>query len=143
MDKEREAFDKWYGIKPKGRFEAVRYDTAWRAWQAAKDDSHKQAALYQSEINHLAQANQQWHEKAAKAQAVPEWVSVEDRLPKRQENVLVASKHDFVCIASLTNNHRNNKFYDGDGLAINSITHWMPMIKCPKPPLQAQESDND
>ena len=61
-----------------------------------------------------------------------EWVSIEDRLPKRQENVLVASKHDFVCIASLTNNHRNNKFYDGDGLAINSITHWMPLPEPPK-----------
>ena len=32
----REAFDKWYGIKPKGWFEAIRYNTAWRAWQAAK-----------------------------------------------------------------------------------------------------------
>ena len=59
------------------------------------------------------------------------WISVEDRLPKRQENVLVASKHGFVCIASLTNNHSNNKFYDGDSLAINSITHWMPL---PEPP---------
>ena len=36
MDKEREAFDKWYGIKPKGWFEAIRYNTAWKAWQAAK-----------------------------------------------------------------------------------------------------------
>ena len=36
MDKEREVFDEWYGIKPKGRFEAIRYNTAWRAWQAAK-----------------------------------------------------------------------------------------------------------
>ena len=36
MKTEREAFDKWYGIKPKGWFEAVRYNTAWRAWQAAK-----------------------------------------------------------------------------------------------------------
>ena len=44
----------------------------WSAWQAAKVESHKQAALYQFEINHLAQANQQWREKAAKAQAVPE-----------------------------------------------------------------------
>jgi hypothetical protein len=61
-----------------------------------------------------------------------EWISVDDRLPKRQENVLVASKHGFVCIASLTNNHRNNKFYDGDGLAINSITHWMPLPEPPK-----------
>ncbi|WEI04569.1 hypothetical protein PYR78_06375 [Acinetobacter johnsonii] len=44
----------------------------WSAWQAAKVESHKQAALYQFEINHLAQANQQWREKAAKTQAVPE-----------------------------------------------------------------------
>ena len=36
MDKEREVFDEWYGIKPKGWFEAVRYNTVWRAWQAAK-----------------------------------------------------------------------------------------------------------
>ena len=43
-----------------------------RIWQAAKVESHKQAALYQFEINHLAQANQQWREKAAQAQAVPE-----------------------------------------------------------------------
>ena len=32
----REMFDKWYGIKPKGWFEAVRYNTAWKAWKAAK-----------------------------------------------------------------------------------------------------------
>ena len=77
--------------------------------------------------------------QAAKAQAVQEWISVEDNLPNRQVNVLVASKHDFLCIASLTNNHKNNKFYDGDGFAINSITHWMPL---PKPP-KAQEPTND
>ena len=78
-------------------------------------------------------------EQAAKAQAVQEWISVEDNLPNRQVNVLVASKHDFLCIASLTNNHKNNKFYDGDGFAINSITHWMPL---PKPP-KAQEPADD
>ena len=36
MDKEREAFDKWYGIKPKGWFADIRYNTAWKAWKAAK-----------------------------------------------------------------------------------------------------------
>ena len=40
-------------------------------WQAAKAESHKQAALYQFEINHLAQANEQWREKAVKAQTGP------------------------------------------------------------------------
>ena len=33
----REAFDKWYGIKPKGWVEATRYNTAWKA---AKAESH-------------------------------------------------------------------------------------------------------
>ena len=48
------------------------YEFANAIEQAAKDESHKQAALYQSEINHLAHANQQWREKAAKAQAIPD-----------------------------------------------------------------------
>lgn len=34
-EEERELFDKWYGKKPMGWFEAVRYNTAWRAWQAS------------------------------------------------------------------------------------------------------------
>ena len=61
-----------------------------------------------------------------------EWISIKDKLPKKLERVLVASKHDFICIASLTNNHENKKFYDGDGFAINSITHWMPLPELPK-----------
>lgn len=72
----------------------------------------------------------------AKYSKQPQWISVEDSLPNRQVNVLVASKHNFVCIASLTNNHKNNKFYDGDSLAINSITHWMPL---PEPPTKECE----
>ena len=36
MNKEKEVFDEWYGVKPKGWFEAARYNTAWKAWQAAK-----------------------------------------------------------------------------------------------------------
>jgi len=28
-------FDKWYGKKPGGWLEAVRYNTAWRAWLAS------------------------------------------------------------------------------------------------------------
>ncbi len=96
----REAFDKWYGIKPKGWFEAVRYNTAWRAWQAAKDDSHKQAALYQFEINHSAQANQQWCEKAAKAQAVPEgYVLVpKTNSDKGIESMAMRYRHDFPLL---------------------------------------------
>ena len=35
IEKERELFDKWYGKKPRGWFEAVRYNTALRAWLAS------------------------------------------------------------------------------------------------------------
>ena len=111
-DSNREAFESWFESRYDAHFMQFALDldmyvdkhtqTCWEAWQAAK------------------------------AKVVPEWISVEDSLPNRQVNVLVASKHNFVCIASLTNNHKNNKFYDGDSLAINSITHWMPLPKPPK-----------
>ena len=35
IEKERELFNKWYSKKPKGWFEAVRYNTAWGAWLAS------------------------------------------------------------------------------------------------------------
>lgn len=67
----------------------------WSAWQAAKVESHKQAALYQFEINHLAQANQQWREKAAKAQAVPEGFVL---VPKECPDPIFADKlFDHLC----------------------------------------------
>ena len=82
IQKEKEAFEAWFESRYGAHFMQFALDldfyvdkhtqTCWEAWQAAKVESHKQAALYQFEINHLAQANQQWREKAAQAQAVPE-----------------------------------------------------------------------
>ena len=82
IKKEREAFEAWFESRYDAHFMQFALDldlyvdkhtqTCWEAWQAARVESHKQAALYQFEINHLAQANQQWREKAVKAQAVPE-----------------------------------------------------------------------
>ena len=46
------------------------YDFANAIEQAVKDETHKQVALYQYEINHLAHANQLWREKAA--QTIPD-----------------------------------------------------------------------
>ena len=65
----------------------------WSAWQAAKVESHKQAALYQFEINHLAQANQQWREKAAKAQAAPEGFVLVPKEPTDIEIESIKEKH--------------------------------------------------
>ena len=96
LQKEREAFEAWFienGILIDTDFNvAKRAFEAGAAWQAAKDESHKQAALYQSEINHLAQANQQWREKAAKAQAIPDGFVV---VPKEPTQELLNKMQDF------------------------------------------------
>ena len=77
---------------------------AWSAWQASKLESHKQAALYQSEINHLAQANQQWREKAAKAQAVPNgFVLVPAEPTERMLDSAYSSISDNLHYADLEN----------------------------------------
>ena len=81
---------------------------AWMAWQAAKVESHKQAALYQFEINHLAQANQQWREKAANAQATPdnkqfnlnEFLEMEQKLDSK-DGVITADLDRFIAYAEM------------------------------------------
>ena len=107
MQKEREAFEDWFSkefscdeweYNPFSRMEFNDIDAyscstvnaVWSAWQAAKVESHKQAALYQSEINHLAQANQQWREKAA--QAIPEGFVV---VPKEPTQELLNKMQDY------------------------------------------------
>ena len=51
IEEERELFDKWYGKKPRGWFEAVRYNTAWRAWLAsANREGHKLVPLEPTDI---------------------------------------------------------------------------------------------
>ena len=106
MDKERETFDKWYGIKPKGWFEAIRYNTAWKAW------------------------------KAAKAQAVPKWISVKDKLPSDDTGRVLAwvveqnslGKCGFVWNCS----HSNGVF--SDKFETFQVTHWMPLPDAPQEP---------
>ena len=109
IEKERELFDQYFKEKHPELYKDVfnedgddraiiGYSFAWKAWQAAKDESHKQAALYQSEINHLAQANQQWREKAAKAQAVPEKDAVIKKLSDQlYEQEMKASAARVLC----------------------------------------------
>ena len=93
IEEQRKAFEAWFESRYDAHFMQFALDldlyvdkhtqTCWEAWQAAKVESHKQAALYQFEINHLAQANQQWREKAAKAQAVPEGFVVVPKEPTK------------------------------------------------------------
>ena len=127
LQKEREAFELVVANKLQNSlYHSVFFNEA-TGWYYCADDAPAGVQVFCCDLNSDFRI---W--KAAKAQAVPGWISVKDSLPNRQVNVLVASKHNFVCIASLTNNHKNNKFYDGDSLAINSITHWMPLPKPPK-----------
>ena len=129
MDIQRKCFEESNNVNPDWSF---KFDEELQQYIALDSEMELQV----DEFNELWDAFRAgW--QAAKAQAVQGWINVDDRPPNRQVNVLVASKHDFVCIASLTNNHKNNKFYDGDGLAINSITHWMPLPDAP------QEQAND
>ena len=81
-------------------------------------------------------------EQAAKAQAVPEWISVEDRMPEQGQKVLVfrpdAHNHPYkdpnfkICT------------YVGADVFINShfehtITHWKPITA----PVEVKEPTND
>lgn len=58
IEEERELFDKWYGKKPRGWFEAVRYNTAWRAWLAsANREGYKLVPLEPSQEMLIAADN--------------------------------------------------------------------------------------
>ena len=73
--------------------------------------------------------------QAAKAQVVPEWISVEDKLPEKGEMVYgYAAKHNYTCPVVFN----GKKFYN-EGLADNSISHWHYLAK----PKKAQEPGND
>ena len=56
-----------------------------------------------------------------------EWISVEDRLPKKHETVLVCSRGENYSVISIDCLCSSGKWYDQD----TDVTHWMPL---PQPP---------
>lgn len=110
LQKEREAFEavtsiyhciynadlNYYfsGSKFVGNKAEIEVNAGWKAWQAAKAESHKSASLYQFEINHLADANQQWRDYAAKAQAVPEGFVLVSKTPSLKVLDRLYAEHD-------------------------------------------------
>lgn len=88
-----------------------------------------------SVIWYKAQARQLWDFWQAKAQAVPEWIDVSDRMPEEGEEVLV---HHYGHIVQAT----RDKKYSGGFKQRNCygwesvgsyISHWMPKsIKLPE-----------
>ena len=64
--------------------------------------------------------------KAAKAQAVPEWIPVSERLPMDGEKVLIFDKYcTHGSIYTLM-------YYDGFMLKHKGVTHWMPLPAAPE-----------
>lgn len=148
LQKEREAFEnhlKKMGKTDNETFSKNEDDSyqmdiihfGWKIWQAA-------IARMEVRINTLDEIllNQGEALAQAKAQAVQEWISVQDRMPEQGQKVLVfrpdAHNHP----------HKDPNFkictYAGADIFINShfehvITHWKPL----ESPIEAQEPTND
>ena len=82
----------------------------------------------------------------AKAQAVPEWISVENKLPKRNIKVLlniVARRRGkpFSCMGfySVEPDDEPCFILDDNFTILKGVTHWMQLPQAPK----AQEPAND
>ena len=61
------------------------------------------------------------------------WVIVEDRLPERNENVLVHRDKPFSQY-DLTAFQRDGIFYSNEGGQLSKVTHWHPLPPKPKQP---------
>lgn len=116
----REAFNEWVAKHPDS-LDLTRYekDIMFDAWQAAK------------------------------TQAVPEWISIKDQLPPNDpynreywvyETLNNKVQHDYWVCPDTELDQDFEPFFNN---WIRKVTHWMPMVKYPNPPVQAQEPDND
>lgn len=128
IQKEREAFEAWLkSLNENGRttyFLGQESTVAWEAWQAAK------------------------------AQAVPEWISVNDKMPDEGDEVFV---HHYGHIVQATKDQKYSGGFKQRNCygweAVSSyISHWMPMsVVLPesyhfyygKPAKQAQEQSHE
>ena len=59
---------------------------------------------------------------------VQEWISVEDRLPKKDEIVIICTDENFIYAGELIG---DTWFLDNDSWA-ETVTHWMPLPLPPK-----------
>ncbi len=88
-------------------------------------------------------------EQEAKAQAVPEWISVKDKLPPNDpynreywvyEALNNKVQHDYWVCPDTGLDQDFEPFFNNWS---RTVTHWMPMVKYPDPPMKAQEPAND
>ena len=71
------------------------------------------------------------------------WISVEDELPERGEDVLIITPQNLVHIAAYKYRNWQSKapvFVSGiDGYSWRNVTHWMPL---PAPPSSSEIPNN-
>ena len=94
-----------------------------------------------AQVNTLDEMLLNQGEALAKAQAVPEWISVEDSLPKKNANVLlnvVARRRGkpFSCIGfySVEPDDEPCFILDDNFTILKGVTHWMPLPDAPQEP---------
>ncbi|WP_257220862.1 hypothetical protein [Acinetobacter sp. YH12233] len=81
---------------------------------------------YSEALNEINSSWCTW--QAAKSQAVPEWISVKNAMPKAGSQVLAYDDYGFVSVANIDGCEDPNNVY---------FSHWLPL-----PPM-AQEQAND
>lgn len=125
INKEREAFETWWESFHNGRQIACDY--------VEEDNSYS-----------VGYANAQWVAWQAKAQAVPEWISMEDKYPKAGESVLICINGIRQNVAyfydcSVSNEYSDRDWFEpvftggeaGDECVVKTedVTHWMLLPK--------------
>ena len=131
MNKEREAFEESNNIKPDWSF---KFDNELQQYVEL---DHEMQAQVEEFNEHWDMFRAGW--QAAKAQVVPKWISVKDKLPSDDSGRVLAwvveqnslGKCGFVWNCS----HSDGVF--SDKFETFQVTHWMPLPDAP------QESDND
>ena len=77
-------------------------------------------------------AGAEWADKNPKSQ----WISVEDRLPEPEKEVIILNKRKQVDIDFLTDDFEGGYYWWKSDEAIfcedDEITHWMPIPQLPK-----------
>jgi hypothetical protein len=68
----------------------------------------------------------------APAVAVPEWISVEERLPKPHETVLVIRRNQRKKLSVECGYYMGNGDWQVGTRLTRPVTHWMPLPELPK-----------
>lgn len=84
--------------------------------------------------NYFCSSIKQAEKMTAKGYHMQEWISVDDRLPKVDTDVLVITANGSFKVARCNIYHNGTLvlWMTNDGLGEKAITHWMPLPEPPK-----------